>query len=188
MREDGPVTHHNPESALERAVIDIESHVEESGWDRPPMLFALVRAEQFLADDPQTARQFGLDQADPDFLAPIEQEELPDQPLDEVLAGIEWPDAVAGCAIAQEIVILPPSVEDEIGDDDDAAADAAASHPQRREARLVVGVLRDGSSSALIRMRDDDPAGDPDSPSAGELLTGPNLAPNMVAALVATLG
>ena len=181
------MTHHNPDSVLERAVVDIEAHVQETGWDRPPMLFALVRAERFLADDPDTARQFGLDEADPDFLAPIEQEELPDQPLDEVLAGIEWPEAVAGCAIAQEIVILPPSVEAEFADDD-AAAELAASHPERREARLVVGVLRDGSSSALIRMRDDDPAGDPESPAAGELLTGPNLAPNMVAALLATLG
>jgi hypothetical protein len=188
MREDGPVTHHHAESALERAVVDIESHVHESGWDLRPMLFALVRAERFLADDPSTARQYGLDEADPDFLAPIEQEELPDQPLDEVLASIEWPEAVTGCAIVQEILILPPSVEAELGDNDDAAVDIAASHPQRREARLVAGVLRDGTSSAVIRMRDEDPTGDPESPAAGDLLTGPNLAPNMVEALLATLG
>jgi hypothetical protein len=182
------VTSSNADTVLERAVVDIEAHAQEGGWDRPPMLFALVRADRFLADDPATARQFGLEEADPGFLAPIEQEELPDQPLDEVLGSIAWPDAVAGCAIVQEIVILPPSVEAEISDDDEAASDFAASHPERREARLVVGVLRDGSNSALIRMRDADPAGDPDSPGAGELLTGPNLAPNMVAALLSTLG
>ena len=107
-----------------------------------------------------------------------EQEDLPEGPLDEVLAGLAWPPSVIGTAISQEIVILPPSAED--GLTDDVVATRAATHPDRREARLVVGVLRDGASAALLRMRATD--GDDD-----ELLTGPDLAPNLVDALLATL-
>jgi len=172
-------------TVLDRTVVDIESHVQAGGWNRPPMLFALVRADRFYADDPVTAARLGLDAMPPDSLAPIEQEELPDRPLDEVLAGIGWPDAVSGCAIAQEIVILPPEAEAEVAAveyDADAAA-RAATHPDRREGRLVVGVLRDGSSSAVLRLRD----GGDGEPGEDDLLTGPNLAPNMVAALLATL-
>jgi hypothetical protein len=160
---------------LEPAIAEIENHVHAGGWDRPPILFALVRAARFAADDPVTARRLGVDQQDGDAITPIEQEDLPDEPLDDVLAGIGWPDSVAGCALSQEIVILPPSAEEDLTDE--LAATQAAEHPDRREARLVVGVLRDGTSAALLRMRgveDDD------------LLTGSDLAPNLVAALLAT--
>lgn len=163
---------------LEPAIAEIETHVHAAGWDRPPMLFALVRAAQLQADDPQAARRLGLAELPGDVITPIEQEELPDQPLDELLAGIAWPPSVAGCAVSQEIVILPPSAE--AGLTDEEAAERAANHPERREARLVVGVLRDGSSATLLRMR---AAGD----GADELLTGPDLAPNLVAALLDTL-
>ncbi len=108
-------------------------------------------------------------------MTPIEQEELPDEPLDEILAGIAWPPAVVGCAVSQEIVMLPPSAEAELTEAQVAAQ--AAGHPARREARLVVGVLRDGTSAALLRMRGED---------EDDLLTGPDLAPNLVAALLAT--
>jgi hypothetical protein len=161
---------------LEPTLAEIEAHLQDAGWDRPPVLFALVRAAQFLADDPETGRRLRLDELPADALTPVEQEELPDGPLDEVLAGIAWPAAVAGCAISQEIVMLPPSAE--AGLTDMQAANRAADHPERREARLVVGVLRDGSSAALLRVRGVD--GDDD------LLTGPDLAPNLAAALLAT--
>jgi len=39
------------------------------------------------------------------------QEALPDGALDDVLAQIAWPDNVVGCAVSQEIVVLPPSAE-----------------------------------------------------------------------------
>lgn len=168
-------------TALAPALAEIEAHVHAAGWDRPPTLFALVRAAQFVADDPATAARLGIDRQAGDALTPIEQDELPDEPLDEALAGIAWPDEVVGCALAQEIVVLPPGVETELGDADDAAA-RAASHPERREARLTVGVLRDGSTAALLRMRAS--AGDP---GGDDLLTGPDLAPNLTAALLATL-
>jgi hypothetical protein len=166
-----------PSAELEPALAEIEAHVHAGGWDRPPTLFALVRTAQFVADDPATAARLGIDgQAAP--LTPVEQDDLPDEPLDEVLAGIGWPDEVVGCALTQEIVVLPPGADAELGDDPDVTR--AASHPERREARLTVGVLRDGTSAALLRLRATGPEDD-------DLLTGPDLAPNLVAALLATL-
>lgn len=159
---------------LTAAVAEIEEHVHAAGWDRGPALFALVRAGRFAADDPATAARLGIDRQPEDALTPIEQEGVPDGALDSVLAGIGWPDEVDGCAVTQEIVILPPEAEAELDGTDDATR--AASHPDRREARIAVGVLRDGSSAALLRLRGED-----------ERLTGPELAPNLVAALHATL-
>ena len=180
VRQDGAVP--SPASkgslVLEPALAEIETHLSAAGWDRPPALFALVRARRFLADDPETGRRLGLDRLAGDTLTPIEQDELPDGPLDEVLAGIAWPEAVEGCAVSQEIVILPPSAE--AGLSEDEIAQRAADHPERREARLVVGVLREGESMALLRMRATEGAAD-------DLLTGPDLAPNLVAALLETL-
>lgn len=95
----------------------------------------------------------------PGGLTAYEQEPLPDGPLDEALGSICWPVGVAGCALCQEILTQAP---------DD---------PSRREARLVVAVLRDGASEAVLRLRDH-----PD-----DLLSGPDLAPNLAAALLATL-
>lgn len=163
---------------LAAAIAEIEAHVHAAGWDRPATLFALVRAARFAADDPGTARRLGVDRQDGAALTPIEQEDLPDGPLDEVLAGLEWPPSIAGCAVSQEIVILPPSAEAELTEAQ--LAERAADHPERREARLVVGALREGTSAALLRVRSADGSED-------ALLTGPDLAPNLVDALLATL-
>ncbi len=166
-----------PAAELEPALAEIEAHVHAGGWDRPRTLFALVRTAQLVADDPATAARLGIDgPAAP--LTPVEQDELPDEPLDEVLGGIGWPDEVVGCALTQEIVVLPPGAEGDLTGDADVTQ--AVNHPQRREARLTVGVLRDGTSAALLRLRATGPEGD-------DLVTGPDLAPNLVAALLATL-
>jgi hypothetical protein len=170
---------------LEPTLAEVESHVHAAGWDQRAILFALVRAGQFAADDPATAARLGIDTAPPESLTPVEQEAFPEQPLDEMLAGITWPDTVDGCVLAQEILVLPPSAETEAEDGGTARTPEAefaraAGHPHRREARLVVGVLRDGSTAALLRLR----------PGAGgtesDVLTGPDLAPNLAAALLAT--
>ncbi len=166
-------------AVLEAAAAEIEAHVGRSGWDRPPALFALVRAAQFARDEPETAARLGLADASGDALTPVEQDGLPDGPLDEALAQIAWPDAVAGCALSQEILLLPPGAQAEFPDDHTALG-AAATHPERREARLVVAVLRDGSSAAMLRLRGVDGADD-------DLLTGPDLAPNLVDALLESL-
>jgi hypothetical protein len=174
VRQYGVVT----EAFLESAAAEIEAHVGLSGWDRGPALFALVRAAQFAVDEPDTAAKLGIEQSAGNALTPIEQDDLPEGALDEVLAQIGWPDSVTGCALSQEIVILPPSAQAELPDD--GALSAAVNHPERREARLVVAVLRDGSSAAVLRLRGADGNDD-------DLVTGPDLAPNLVAALAATL-
>jgi hypothetical protein len=162
---------------LAAAAAEIEGHVAHAGWDQRPALFALVHAEQFVADEPETAARLGIDAAAGHALTPIEQDALPDGELDAALAQIGWPSSVAGCALAQEIVMLPPSAEAEMRAADPAAV---AAHPERREARLVVGALRDGTTAAVLRLRETDGA-------LGELLTGPELAPNLAAALLDTL-
>ena len=166
---------------LESAAAEIEAYVAQAGWDHAPVLFALVSAARLTADDPLTAARLGVDAGMGDALTPIEQESLPDGPLDEVLAQIGWPDTVAGCALAQEVLILPPSAEQEFDAGSRGGADlaAVAAHPERREARLVVAVLRDGTGATVLRLRG---RGEDDS----ELLTGTDLAPNLVEALVAT--
>lgn len=166
---------------IEIAAAEIEAHVAESGWDQRPCLFALVRAAQFARDEPDTAARLGLADAAGDALTPIEQDSLPDGDLDEALATIGWPASVTGCALSQEIVILPPSAEAELDAAQDGSPGRAAAHPDRREARLVVAVLRDGTHAAMLRLRGRDGAPDDD------LVTGPDLAPNLVAALIATL-
>jgi hypothetical protein len=162
-------------SPLEAVTIEIEAHAGRAGWDRPPALFALVPTERILTEDPAAAANLGLTGSG---YTPVEQEDLPAGELDEVLAQIAWPDSVEGCAVSHEIVLLPPDAEDEVGDD----VQAAAAHPHRREARLVVAVLQDGTSSAVLRLRDAASSGPED------LLTGPDLAPNLVTALLATFG
>jgi hypothetical protein len=174
-------------AALQSVAAEIETHVGRSGWERPPTLFALVRTAQFAAQEPETAARLGLDETSftrPEALTPIEQDGLPSGELDEVLAQIAWPESVAGCGLSQEIVFLPPSAEREIsGASGEPTLTAALAHPDRREARLVVTVLRDGTSAAVLRLR----AADGSDGSEEDLLTGADLAPNLVAALVATL-
>jgi hypothetical protein len=164
---------------------EIEEFVSYSGWDLPPALFALVPT-RILAADPAAAALLAANGAslDPEevpdeALTPVAQEALPEGPLDEVLAGIAWPAEVVGVALSQEITMLPPSAETELeGLSPTAAVDAASGHPDLREARLVVSVLRDGTSSGLLRFRGE---------AEDKLLSRPDLAPNLVDALMATL-
>lgn len=171
---------------LEAVAAEIEAYVGQAGWDLPPALFALVPTRT-LAADPAAAAALGAGAAaDPaqiaaDSITPVAQDDLPDGPLDELLAQIGWPEEVLGCALSQEIVLLPPSAEPELDElNVESAAAAALQHPDRREARLVVAVLRDGRSASILRLRGTAEAED-------DLLTGPSLAPNLVAALTATL-
>jgi hypothetical protein len=167
---------------LDRIAAEIEAFVAGAGWDRPATLFALVPTRLLLAD-PAAAAVLGSSGEAEDHdqsLTPIAQQELPDGPLDQALAQIGWPDEVAGCALSQEIVMLPPSAEPELTDlSSDAAAAWTAGHPDRREARLVVAVLRDGTAASLLRLRGT-------SESIDDLLTGTDLAPNLTGALLAT--
>lgn len=169
------------QSALRAAAAEVEAHVGQGGWDRPPAIFALVRTGKLREDEPDLARRMGLEHAPADGLTPVEQDWSAEEALDEALARLAWPAAVDGCALSQEIIIMPPAAAEDLPDDPAQAATQVAAHPQRQEARVVVAVLRDGSSAAVLRLRAQDADTD------GELLTGADLAPNLARALVATL-
>lgn len=164
-------------AALLLVVGEVEEHVGEAGWDQPAQLFALVDTEELLRAEPQLAATLGLVAAVPGGLTPIAQESLGDGPLDQALAGIVFGPEVLGVVLANEVLVLPPGVEAELGTD---AVAAASAHPARREVRMVVGVMRDGSRECVLRLRG--AAGEPD-----ERLSGPDLAPALAEALLATL-
>lgn len=180
----------NAAPAVAALAREVEEFVATGGWDQPPQLFALVPTAALLREQPDLADQ--LDAAS--TLTPVAQEALPEGDLAEALGRIMWPDAVAGCALAQEIIVLPPSAEAALPTVDAADAgrlrQAAADHPDRTEARLVAAVLRDGPGACVLRLRVQ-PPGSPDSPAGGpsgdEIVEHPDLAPNLLAALRATL-
>ena len=62
---------------------------------------------------------------------------------------------------------------------DDAAEQEAAEHPERKDVRLLVAVLRDGESACLLRQRDHD--------TDDKVASGPDIAPGLVQALSTTL-
>jgi hypothetical protein len=167
-------------SLLEETVVEIERHVAASGWDQPPQIFALARTNELLAREPALAASLGLDaeRTPSGGLTPVEQEPLPNGPVDESLRQIGWPEEVLGCALVQEILMLPPESEQTMPDQVEGMLDWVAEHPERREARLAVAVLRDGSTACAIRLR---------GAAENELLVGADLAPNLAAALLATL-
>lgn len=169
--------------ALPATAREVEQFVAAAGWDQQPQLFALVPTPTLLESQPTLAGELDADAA----LTPVAQEALPEGELDTALAGIEWPAAVAGCALAQEIVVLPPEAEagfDALSGDPAAARRAAAQHPQRREGRLVAAVLRDGLGTCVLRLRAAE-GGDPTQED--DLVEGAELAPNLLRALLATL-
>jgi hypothetical protein len=168
---------------LTQAVVEIERHAAASGWDQPARLYALVDTAELLAREPHLAAALGInDQEGPPgsgTLTPVEQDELGDEPLDDLLARILWPEDVVGAALVVERLMLPPSAEAAVADlDGDAAAQGVAEHPEREEVRIAVGVLRDGERECVIRLRshDDDRS----------VLSGADLVPNLTAALATT--
>lgn len=170
-------------TSLPQVIREVEDFAAAAGWDQPPQLFALVSTEELLARQPELGNQVDVASE----LTPVAQEPLPDEDLGDALAGIVWPETVSGCALVQEIVVLPQDAEAALdaattGQDSDAERmrRIANEHPQRREARLVAGVLRDGSAACVLRVR-----GDEDSPD--EIVEHPELAPNLVDALRETL-
>ena len=166
-----------PSPVLLSVVAEVEGHLAEAGWDQPPQLFALVDTEELLRAEPQLAESMGLVVSRPGALTPIAQEPLADAPLDEQLASMVFGAEVLGVVLAHEVLVLPPSAEAALQED---AAAVAAEHPERREVRMTVGVLRDGSRECVLRLRGKD--GDED-----ERETGGDLAPGLSEALLATL-
>ncbi|MET7769644.1 PPA1309 family protein [Nocardia sp. NPDC005366] len=180
------------ELVLARSVREVAEFADAEGWGHPPQMFALVPTADLVAAEPALIDQ--LDQGNE--LTPVAQEAFPEDitggsmALDEFLATTTWPPAVKGCVLVQEIVVLPPDAESTLDDAlapllaDHDAADAAAraaaeSYPERREARLLAAVLREGASLCLLQLRPEDDEEFADL----ELRTYPNLAPNLVEAL-----
>lgn len=163
--------------ALAAAVLEVERHVGQAGWDQPNRLFALVPTAELVAAAPVLATQLGKDHPE-GHLSSIEQEDFHNGlPLFEALAHLAWPAAVAGCVLSVERAFLPAQYESELPDDFEEAGEAVASHPHRQDLRLVTGVLRSGERHAVARVRSD--------PS--QLLGGEDLAPALSTALLATL-
>jgi hypothetical protein len=179
---------------LTAVMTEIEQYVAADGWDQKPRLFALVDTADLVRREPGIAARLGLAKDDADSaeaaiagtLTPVEQDGLEDMPLDELLAQIGWPDEVVGAAVVNEVVILPPGAEDSAPADldDDATTVWAAGHPARREVRLAVGVLRDGSRMATLRLRAD--GATPADGAADDIVVGPDLAPGLADALLET--
>ncbi|MEI2811095.1 MAG: PPA1309 family protein [Nocardioides sp.] len=155
---------------------EIEAYAAASGWDQPSRLFALVDTEQLLVVQPELAEALADGRAL--ALTPIEQEPVAGTELEELLAGITWPDRVAGAAAVVERVVLPPEADADVPDDPELARSWAQEHPDRQEVRLVAAVARGGSAYCALRMRAHD---DPTS-----VVTGPDLVPALVAMLHAT--
>ncbi len=168
-----------PPTRLGLVVAEVEEHLAEAGWDQSPQLFALVETDALLRDQPQLAATMGLVAGVPGALTPVQQEALAEGPLDEALARVVFGEQVLGVVLAHEVVVLPPAVEAALADVEDPTS-YAAEHPERRDVRMVVGVLHGGETAALLRLRGTDGAED-------ERVTGPDLAPGLAAALLATL-
>lgn len=160
---------------LAEIVTEIERHLAEAGWDQPPKLFALVRTSKLLANEPQLADL--LAGSDPDSLTPVEQEPLEDE-VEEVLSRIEWPPAVTGCALVNEVFLLPDGAVAE-RPEGTSESDWAESHPDRRDVRIAVAVVRGGDRASVLRIKGLE--GEED-----EVLAAPDLVPNLSSALLAT--
>ncbi|MER5909018.1 PPA1309 family protein [Streptomyces sp. NPDC001982] len=169
-------------SPLTRAVLEIDEYASGLGWDQPARLFALVDTARLRTQEPSLAAQLGLqDEPETTGLTPIEQDEIPaGKALDEFLGTIAWPDAVTGCALTVERLMLPPSAEAQVPDglNEAGLAKWVADHPERQEVRMTVAVLRDGTRESALRLREKD--------SPTEVLTGPDLVPGLAEALTAT--
>lgn len=165
-------------SPLVTSALETERHVAASGWDQPPRLFALVRTAGLLEREPQLLAQLGHGQDD--GLTAIEQEGLPNSTsLETILARLAWPQEVDGVALAVERLVVPPEAEQDLPENPAQAADALAAHPDRKDVRLLVAVLRDGESACLLRQRDHD--------TDDKVASASDIAPGLVQALSATL-
>lgn len=167
--------------ALAAAVLELETHCAEAGWDQPARLYALVETARLVEHEPDLAAAMGLDSAAAEgSLTPVEQDQLaPDNPLEAVLESVTWPPAVSGCAAVVERLVLPPGADAEIPDDPAGAARFAHEHPERQEVRIVAGATRAGSTYAALRMR----AHDDDQSIVGAR----DLVPGLLQLLAATL-
>lgn len=175
---DQPTPHVPFDRALAEAVVEIEDHAAETGWDGQARLFALVDTAELAAREPGLAAALGLD-GGAVGLTPVEQDLEPGQQLEQVLEQIGWPEEVAGCAVVVERLVLPPAAEGQVPEGLEEAQAFAADHPDRQEVRIVAGVVRGGASWCTLRLREHDRTED--------VIGGADLVPALLALLHATL-
>lgn len=174
-----------PEAAEEpliAALMELERHVGEGGWDQQPRLFALVSTDSVIAAEPELAQQLGLrgsaDGGHPDALTAIEQDQFsPGEDLVADLATIAWPTQVYGCALSLESSFLPSDAEAEVPSEPAQAADYVAGHERRQEMRVLAGVDRDQHRYGVGRLKSQ-----PD-----ELLGAQDMVPGLIRVLADTL-
>lgn len=166
--------------ALRAAVLELERHASEAGWDQPARLFALVLTEELLANEPGLAEMLEVD-PDADLtgsITPIEQDELPQEiALEQLLSEMVWPEAVHGTAAIVERLVLPPTVE--LPEEEAEAQQIAESHPERQEVRMVAGATRAGTTYCALRVRSHD--------DELSVIEGPDLVPALLQLLLSTL-
>ena len=172
LGKDGGVT----QDGLLTVAAETERYVSAAGWDQPPRLFALDPTRELAQVVPGLSETDAVDDAG---LSAVEQENLPaSDDLEGMLAQIAWPAAVVGAAISVERLVVPPEAERDLPQDPAAALAQLAAHPERKDVRLLVAIHQDGRHIALLRQRDHD---------ADNLVgTGPDLAPGLTQALLAT--
>ena len=167
--------------ALAAAVLEIETHISEAGWDQPARLYALVETARLVEHEPALAAAMGLDSSSArGSLTPVEQDQLaPDSPLEQVLESVIWPPSVSGCAAVVERLVLPPRLDAHIPEDPADAEEFAREHPDRQEVRIVAGATRGGSTYCALRLRahDDDQS----------VMGASDLVPGLLQLLAATL-
>ncbi len=166
---------------LTAAVMEIEAHVADGGWDQPARLFALVDTVALVAREPALASAMGLTgAADEGALTAVEQDGLtPGLALEQMLETIVWPSGVSGCAAVVERLVLPPEVDDDLPADSAEATEFAATHPLRQEVRIVAGATRAGATYCAMRLRAHD--------HAVSVVGGPDLVPALLELLSSTL-
>ncbi len=172
------------ERELRQVVVEAEEHVNELGWDQPGRLFALASTVELAAEQPELVAELGITTASsgrPPLFTAVEQElESAEEPLEDLLSRIEWPDAVHGAVAVVHRLVLPPEAEPEVPDDPMDAGAYALAHPQHHEVRMGVGVVRGGMAHCVIRIR----AADVEEES---VLQGRDLVPGLISVLRATL-
>ncbi|MEO9329926.1 PPA1309 family protein [Gordonia aurantiaca] len=154
---------------LGTALSEILDHVDEAGWGQSASVFALVPTAVLAEQAPH------LVGAEPTVFTPVEQD-CPN--LDDFLVSAFWPEPVAGAAVAIEIVIAEPGPDDD-GTPRYVQPGSGTSSAGGQQARLVVGVLRNGRDLAIMRLREQQG----DEP---ETLTHPKLATELREALAGT--
>lgn len=176
-----PLAFLDSDPALAAAVLEIESHIADGGWDQPARLYALVPTADLVAREPDLAAAMGLDEASAaGSLTPVEQDQLPaGRLLEDALTAITWGPQVAGCAAVVERLVLPPDADGAVPEAPEDAERFAREHPERQEVRIVAGVTRGGSAYAALRLRSHD--------DAQSVVGGPDLVPGLTALLGSTL-